>query len=274
MPNSFSYDGTDMSNYGLTLLPYDEPWMPKPLLSKSRPPQGAAEFHGVNFLEGIITLECLVKGSSTSDLHTKRDAIVLKLNPKLGNKRIDLHEITDRFWYGRLISSIRAPQKGDRNTRFGLTFETVNAAHSTTLDDDTFAIVSDPDTFDVDSGGAIGGTEYAHPTWYVRNTTGSMVTGNIVLANTTTGETLTWSGIFEDDRWLRIGREDAAGRFLYTLGKSDSTGADPTAETYSNVMSGYVSGDWPRLKPDVQNAMSITGLSAGTVRWLYRDRFI
>lgn len=276
MPDSFNFDNTDMSgaDYGLTVLPYDEPWMPKPMMSKSRPPQGAVEFHGVNFQEGVIALDCLVTGADASDLHTKRDAIVLKLNPKLGNKRIDLHAITDRFWYGRLTSAIPASLKGGGHVLFGLKFETVEAAHGTTLEDDTFTILTDPDTFNIDSAGAIGGTEYGHPTWYIRNTTGGTVTGNIVLNNTTTGESLTWAGSFEDDKWLRIGNEDAAGRFGYSIDKSDGTGADATAETYSSVMSGYVSGDWPRLKPNVQNFISITGLSAGTMRWTYRDRFI
>lgn len=276
MANSFSYDSTDLDTLGLNVQPYNEPWMPIPNLSKARPPQGQAEFHGVNYQEGMIILDCVVRGSSVSDLHSKMDAIVLLLDPTLGNKRIDLDEITDRFWYARLVSGIQAPQKGQMSTTFQLHFETVEHGYSITEDDNSFTIASNPDSFTVDSGGAIGGTAPTTPVWYIRNTVGSNVTGDILLKNDTLGDPVfKWNGTLEDDRWLRIGSILlSSGRFLYTLRKSDGTGNDPTIETYTNVISGYRSGDWPILKPNVQNTMTVTGLSAGTVRWVYRDRFI
>lgn len=275
MADSFSYDSTDLDALGLNVQPYNEPWMATPNLSKARPPQGPAEFHGVNYREGVVTLDCVVRGTSTADLHSKLDIIVLLLDPTLGNKRIDLDEITDRFWYARLVSGIPAPQKGDRSTTFQLRFETAGSGHSTTEDDDTFTILTDPDGFNVDSAGAIGGTAKTSPVWYIRNTTGADVTGTITLQNTTLNDpALSWSGTLEDDRWLKVGGIDAVGRFFYSLRKSDGTGADPTIETYTSVISGYNSGDWPLLKPNTQNAMNVTGLSAGTVRWVYRDRFI
>lgn len=275
MANSFSYDSTDLAGLGLTVQPYDEPWMPIPNLSKARPPQGPAEFHGVNYQEGVIILNCVVRGSSTADLHSKLDTIVLLLDPRLGNKRIDLDEITDRFWYARLVSGIQAPQKGKMSTTFQLRFETVEGGYSTTEDDDTFTIASSPDTFNVDSAGAIGGTSEALPVWYIRNTTGGDVTDQIILQNTTlSNPALIWKGNLNDDRWLKIGSVNAAGRFLYTIEKSEGTGSDATSETYSRVIGSYVSGHWPVLKPGTQNAMTITGLSAGTMRWVYRDRFI
>lgn len=275
MANSFSYDTTDLDGLGLNVQPYNEPWMPVPNLTKARPPQGPAEFHAVNYQEGSIILDCVVRGSSTADLHSKMDAIVLLLDPTLGNKRIDLDEITDRFWYGRLVSGILTPQKGDRSTTFKLKFETTGAGHSTTEDDATFTIASDPDSFNVDSAGAIGGTSKTLPVWYIRNTEGGDVTGTFTLQNTTLNDpAFSWTGTLEDDRWFRIGSVNAIGRFLYTLDKSDGTGADPTAETYTSVISGYNSRDWPLLKPNTQNAMTVTGLSSGTVRSVYRDRFI
>lgn len=275
MANSFSYANTDLDGLGLNVQPYDEPWMPVPNLSKARPPQGPAEFHGVNYQEGSIVLDCVVRGSSKADLHTKLDAIVLLLDPTLGNKRIDLDEIPDRFWYARLVSGIPAPQKGAMATTFQLKFETTGPGHRTTEGDDTFAIASDPDSFNVDATKAIGGTAKTSPVWYIRNTEGADFTGTITLQTTTLNDpAFSWTGTLEDDRWLRIGRVDAVGRFLPELAKSDGTGADPTAETYTSVISGYNSGDWPLLKPNTQNAMSVTGLSAGTIRWVYRDRFI
>ncbi len=275
MADSFSYDSTDLDTLGLNVQPYNEPWMPIPNLSKSRPPQGPAEFHGVNYQEGSIVLDCVVRGSSTADLHSKLDTIALLLDPTLGNKRLDVDEITDRFWYARLVSGIQAPQKGDRSTTFQLRFETVEGAHSTTLDDATFTIATDPATFQVNFASAVGGTAKSRPVWYIRNTTGGPIIGTITLQNTTLNDpAFSWSGQFEDDRWLRIGSLDAAGRYLFTLDKSDTGGADPTAETYTSVISGYNSGDWPLLKPGTQNAMSITGVPAGTMRWIYRDRFI
>lgn len=276
MANSFSYNTTDLATLGLNVQPYDEPWMPVPNLSKARPPQGPAEFHGVNYQEGSIVLDCVVRGSSRADLHSKMDAIVLLLDPTLGNKRIDLDEIPDRFWYARLVSGIPAPQKGQMSTTFQLRFETVEHAHSTAEDDDTFTIESSPDSFSVDSGGAIGGTAPARPVWYIRNTSGGTLTNQIIFQNTTLSDPAwTWKATgVQNNRWLRIGSVNAAGRFLYTIDKSDGTGADATAETYSNVIQNYVSGNWPILKPNTQNSMTISGFPAGTVRWVYRDRFI
>ncbi len=275
MADSFSWNTTDLATLGLNVQPYNEPWMPVPNLTKARPPQGPAEFHGVNYQEGSILLDCVVRGSSTADLHSKLDTIVLLLDPTLGNKRIDLDEIPDRFWYARLVSGIPAPQKGAMTTTFRLRFEMTGGGHSTTEDDDTFTIASDPDSFNVDSGGAIGGTAKTSPVWYIRNTTGGIVGTPITLQNTTLNDpAFSWEGVLEDGRWLRIGSINAAGRFLPALDKSDGAGADATAETYTSVMSGYNSGDWPLLKPNVQNAMAVTGLSSGVMRWVYRDRFI
>lgn len=276
MADSFSYDSTDLAGLGLNVQPYNEPWMPVPNLTKARPPQGPAEFHGVNYQEGQIVLDCVVRGSSASDLHSKLDAIVLLLDPTQGNKKIALDEIPGRFWLARLVSGIQAPQKGQMATTFQLRFETAGPGYSTTEDDDTFTIASNPDSFNVDSAGAIGGTAPTTPVWYIRNTTGGDVTGSILLQNVTLNDpTFQWIGTLEDDRWLRIGSIlVSSGRFLYTLRKSNGTGANPTIETYTNVIDGYKFGDWPILKPNTQNAMVVTGLSSGTVRWVYRDRFI
>jgi hypothetical protein len=135
------------------------------------------------------------------------------------------------------------------------------------------SIASSPDTLTI--ANVTGNVSRIPVEIYIRNTTGGDLTSTaITVANDTTGDTITWKGTLQDDRWLRFGSIDTKGRFAATIEKSDGTGADPEAEAYTSVESGYQSGDWVRLKGGVDNDITITGVSAGTIEYTYRGRYL
>jgi len=269
MANSLAYDSVDLggASYGLTLLRTPLPRFPSPVLDIQTPAQGRGFSQGVNYDPRVMALPMGLAASSHADIQTKLDALALVLDVT-ADKKIQLDQITDRYWMGRLNAPIESFRRGSVGAGFMLEFLLADrAAYSTTEEDNTFSIVSDPDTFNVESAAAVAGTDFVYPVWYIRNTTGGNIT-TLTLNNTTTSESLTWNATLEDNRWLKIDLTN------FVISKSASTNADATAETYSASMGGWATGSvWPRLQPNVQNAMSVSGLSSGTARWIYRARF-
>lgn len=148
--------------------------------------------------------------------------------------------------------------------------------------------VTGPDTFSLDgsegngaytSGGtweaAAAGTAKAEPEWYIRNTTGGQVSGEIKVENLTLpGDTLTVTVTLDDGEWLKLGSRDTQDRFRSTIDISTAGGSDPLALSYADALSSWKSGLMPRLLPGVQNDIKVTGLSSGTLRAIYRATYL
>jgi hypothetical protein len=74
--------------------------------------------------------------------------------------------------------------------------------------------------------------------------------------------------------WIQIGQLDSDGRFSPVLKMSSASDADPDNVSFIDIISMYTLGDWPRLKGGVDNDITITGISTGTLLWKYRARYL
>lgn len=274
MANSFSYGGTDMSTLGVFVAAGVAPWAPSPSIQAAGSPGGGYRLGGQGYRQGRAILPVVMRATSMANLNTYRDSIARTLDVTNGAKKLTIDSITDRYWIALWDSEIAAPNNyPGANTRFDLGFTLEGHAYGTTAVTGTSALATDPDDFTIS---APAGNAPATTVWYIRNETGSTYTGNIRLDSSTMGEYIEWYGELGDDYWLRIGSEDANGRYEYSLGKSTTNGGTPSALTYTDARSGVTTngGDWPRLKVAVTNTIQVTGLSAGTVNYSYRPRYI
>lgn len=274
MSNSFTWDGVDLSQYDLQVTDHSVPLMGDIVFSEHVAAFGDAEFTSVNHAKRNITLACAVTATSQEQLKNKMEYILGLLNPILGDKVFSLDDIPNRRFVGRVQGISEPTVKG----RWGYSFTVSIVALAHTQDQDetniaALSIATDPDTLTVP---VVRGNVSRTPTeFYIRNETGAALTGaTITLANDTTSETISWVGTLADDQWLRFGSLDSNGRFSASIALSDSTGADPEAESYTESISGYSAGDWPRLKGGVENSITVTGVSTGTLECTYRGRYL
>ena len=87
---------------------------------------------------------------------------------------------------------------------------------------------------------------------------------SVTLANSTTGETVTWTGALSSGHWLKF--DTARG----VIEKSTDSGGNWTNVNYG------VSGSYQdvRLKGGVQNTLVVTGVSSGTLTVTYTGRYL
>lgn len=272
MSISMTWNGEDLSVYGLKITAKSIPVMPQSVNKTHAAIFGDSLRTSVNHTNRSISVTCAVVGASYTDLQDKMDAVLLRLNGLLGDKTMILDDEPDRRYIVR-VQGISTPQF-DGHWGKGFVVNMMAMAHkqATSEVNASIAIETSPDSLVT---AVISGTASRIPVEiYLRNETGASLTAAaITVSNDTTSETITWTGTLEDDRWLRFGSLDSLGRFTSSIEKSNSTGADPEAETYTSVESGYTSGDWPRLKGGEVNTFTITGISTGTLETTYRARF-
>jgi len=270
---SFIFDGTDMRSHGLTVVDWDIPEFPPVIAEAHTPLEGDTEISSVSFGPREITLDCAVTATSEANLQTAMDAIKKVCNPLLTDKVLTIDDAEpSRQYRGRFLAASSQRVKGKWGAIFSFTFLGRPYKEATSATTGTDTISADPEAWAISS---VTGTANRIPLMvYVRNTTGGNTTNAIVLTNTTNSETITWTGTLEDDRWLRFGFFATDGRYETSISKSDSTGADATAEDYTSVISGYTSGDWVRLKGGETNNLTIAGLSAGSIAWEYTGRYL
>lgn len=278
MAHSFSFDGTDLagSSYGLMVARMPMVWSTAPVLDVQKPLYGFAASQGVAFEPRSIALPCWVEGSSHSDLQAKLDAIVMLLDSELGAKDLKLDWIPGRYWRARLSSPIVPEFAGATVARLQLEFWTGEPGFANAETEQTVEVDADPKSFNVPASGVVAGTHDAYPVWFIKG--GGTPTGVVTLANTTTGESITWQGVILPDQWLAIARGwRAASPALqsWSMFLSTGTGADPTALSYAQAISGFSAGGmFPRLKRGVANAMTVSGLgSDAEVQVMYRARY-
>lgn len=271
--NSITWNGEDFSAYNLRVEDYNLPFMAQTIFTAHSTSGGDSQFTSINSLHRTITIDCYVSSDTESGLRDNMEAILERVNPVLGDKSFSIDKIPDRRYIGR-VSAISTPSvKGMWGYTFTMTVQALSEAQDESETNTAQAIASDPDTLTfADIAGNVSRTPAE---FYIRNETGGNLTSTaITLTNGTTNESIIWNGTLNDDQWLRIGEIDSDGRFSASIGLSDSTGADPEAESYTSAISGYTSGDWPRLKGGSDNAITVDGVSAGQLEITYRGRYI
>jgi hypothetical protein len=233
---------------------------------------GDSHFTTVSHTKRGISLVCSVVADSKLALQSNLDDIRRILNPLLADKVFTFDDFANRRYVGRVVSMSAPTAKGRWGVVFNIDLVTLAYTQALTETNASASIATDPDTLTIS---AVAGSASRIPCeFYIRNETAGTITNTITLTNDTTGEAISWTGTLQDDKWLRFGSLGTDGRFSSVIQISDSTGADPEAETYFGVESGYNSGDWPRLKGGVDNSITVTGVSTGTLEWTYRGRYI
>lgn len=269
MSHSLSYNSTDCggSSYGLYVMDIETQLMAPPRLDMQDVAQGwgaaaACRNYGVK----EFSLHCAASGTSASNLRTKLDALRLLLNPMNGEKALKFDDFeSDRFWYAFLSSEIPASVRGASWIEFDLSFIAPDPrAYSTTETDLDFTIETDPDAFTLKAAGvAVGGTAEIEPVWTITNSSGGAVS-SVRLSNATTLEAVLCTTSLANGNLLRIDRA------RWAVEKSTDGGS-----TYTSVISATSSESVPpSISPGETNAVTVTGLSAGTLNATYRERYL
>ena len=113
MSDSLSFDGTNLSTYGVSLVDSPIPIFAPPKIQTANIPQS----HGVavrgQYLQPrTISVDVVIEGSSFSDLLSKLDSIRALLSPSKGDKQIIFDHQNTRYYLGRLENDIEVPVLG------------------------------------------------------------------------------------------------------------------------------------------------------------------
>ena len=273
MSNSMVFNGIDLSSdtYGVTVTERDTVFMPPSSVDIVNVPYSFGGLSDQSFTGPVeLPVPIVIEGTDNKDLHTKMDALqLLFFQRRAVETTLRFDTSPERYYNARLVSNVPATPRGVSVLRCSLTFLVPDPRlYSTTETTQTETITSTPDSFTFPASGTTGGTATIDPVWYIRRTDANAAV-TVILNNTTATEALTRAGTLEQNRWLKI---DSSQRVM-RVWKSDSTGADPLAETYTTAMAG-VSGVFPRLAPGVASTITVTGITTGTLTAIYRERYM
>lgn len=271
MANSMHFNSVDLSSatYGVTVEHRDLPLFPFVNVDETNLPYGFGGMSQGAYTESYpMAVPVTVIGSSAANLKTKLDALALLLYQRMDSlTTLKFDTSSDRYWNVRFKGISDAARKGVA-VQCTLNFAAPDPrAYATSATNQSAGITSNPDTVTVPADGVVAGSAPADPVIYVRNSSGDTVSG-VIVNNTTRSETLTFGGSLDDTYWLKIDCTPTTQRCY----RSTNTGDDPTILTYTEVMGG-VSGDFPLLDPGVANSFTVTALSAGTFKIVYRARY-
>lgn len=263
------------ATYGLTVVGAPKlPMLAKAKARRQSIAQSNTSILGADYFDtAMLTLTCSVSGTSWATLCAKIDNIKAALDPRKGNHIILIDGITDRYWVGALMDGVDWGWLAAHANRFDLVFTLTSpmAYAVSPPDDQTVTVSSSPTSFKVPADSVptplatdiVSGTEDAYPEWVIKCTSGA---SSLVLANTTTSETITLLAISAGD-WIRMDRE------TNHVEVSDDSGS-----TYSSAMAKVATTattpNIPRLTPGVQNELTLTGLATGEIVIAYTPRYL
>lgn len=251
MSLSFTFNGIDMSAYGLTVMTHDAsnlaqenesqliqdlswPFRPK------KPPKP-------------ITLQVSVKAADRATLKSYLDSIKQVITTEIPCNLI-LDSLDNRYWLAKM-ESVSKGFHGPKLWQGTIIFKADDpVAYATSETSSDFSIDADPKTVNE----AVAGTGYVSPVYTL--TAGEDLTdATIIVANLTTDETLTWEGSLSNGEELAI---DVAHWIVKVEGVASMSGLDSTSK-------------FPRLAPGETNQIRITGFSTtGSLNITYRERYL
>ena len=273
MAKSFTYGGVDMADYNVQVVEFDVPEMATIPLKTHAAIYGDSAFTSTNHTIREIKLKLSVGGTSETDMYSNIDALKGALNPILADKVLSIDAIPNRRFLGRTKAISQPSVKGRWVRVFDVSIVTLAHTQASAEVTSSGALATSPDTVTIS---AVAGNVSRTPAeFYLRNTTGAAITsGTITLENETTNETIIWKGTIPNGYWLRFGTLNDNGTHKSTIQMSTTGGADPSILLYANAEVGYQSGDWTRLKGGVDNDITVTGITTGTLLWVYRGRYL
>jgi len=245
--NSLTFNSTDLQDYGLITTSYD---LPVAQDAQSIRLQNKAYAWRSSLQPKAIAVGVVVTAASQALLITALDNIKTKLNTREDAELI-LDILSTRYWNAR-FDSFNGGFVSPTAWRGNLSFTTLDPlAYSTSETDSDHNIDADPDTV-IETAGGTANTE---PVYTL--TAGEALNGvTIELNNLTTEVALTWEGDLADTDELEI---DVAN-WLVTKNDTPSMAA--------------VSGQFPYLQPGA-NSIKVTNFSTtGTLKILYRARYL
>ena len=207
-----------------------------------------------------IEFEAYCDTESMATLWALLDQLKVILDPLKGEK--NLYVFADRYWPAKRVGDFDLER-----------FHCSGIIRWTMLCSDPHAYAveeTDSEHTIAESPAAVyeqtGGTAYINPVYII---TPDVEISGITLANVTTDEEITWEGTvggggggyYADYSKLRIDTE----HFLIEAWDGDE---------WVVVMDGYTGGTFPRLRPDYNNHLIITGMESGTLEIVYRDRYL
>lgn len=210
-----------------------------------------------------ISVTAVQVGDTPADSRAKHDRLMCLLTqPETRQLILDLDDRwPDRYW-DVLLTSAPAPDavRQHRVQRFNLTFSVPGAyGYSTTLTERTVTLASDPTAVNETPGGSA----IASPVYEIENLDDYDATP-IKIANTSTGDSITWGGSLGTGDILRVDTH----RQLVEI--STDGGTSWTA-SMASLDSGH---KWPRLRPLTANSLEVSGVSDGAIDISYRDTYL
>ena len=247
------YNGTNLSTYGLTAkITSPSSFMPSIRTSYIEVANKAYDFQAY-LNPRVIELECYVTGASEANLISNLDNISLLLSPTAGTQELILDFPDDRYYNAKLNSPIDWNIVHHKLAQSTITFICPDPlGYDNDLTSSDYNIDDDPDTVQE----AVGGTAWVEPIYTL--TAGEALTDvTIKVENTDTEEELQWTGSLSNGEELVI---DVATWLVTKEGSASMS---------------TVTGQFPRLKPDMTNHIKITAFSnTGTLSISYRNTYL
>ena len=252
MAGGFSFGGTTAASLGLTLLE-----SPIPALATLREREASIEGKhgeydfGTEFGRRELRLQCLLVGTSASDLWAKMDTLAKTLDPRQAYQQLIFDFMASRYYLAR-VSAIPELQKfSPRKGHMELSFKVKDAfAYGTSLVQSSHTITVDPQSVSE----SVGGNAPAEPEYQL--TCGSAISGGTVVVNNATSDlSLSWGGTL------------AAGDVLAIKL------ANWVCERNGTVVMANVSGQFPALRGGTANSITVSGFR-GTAVIEYRSRWL
>ena len=247
MANSFKYNGTDLSTYGLSITSSNAHIISQIIPSIQL--KDRAYNSGYQRPARPFNFNIAVIGTGVSDVITKLDNIKKTMVTETSNQLI-LDVITTRYFNAQLESfdgTFSAPTVWEGSVSFTCADP---LGYSTTETSSDFNIDADPDTVIE----AVGGTGLVNPV-YTLVAGGTLSTITLKVENVTTDEELQWTGSLVDEDEIEIDVKH------WTVKKNDTE-------------SMTISGEFPRLTHGA-NSIKVTAFgTTGTLNIKYRDTYL
>ena len=249
MTRSIEFNSVDLSDYGLVVMGASinrQPQTPNALQLHDRAVAGPSGRR-----PRIIPIRFMVTATTRAQLDTYLDAIKLAIVTE------DEAELRRDTLSGRYWNAVLAEFDGDYISPIAfsgwMNFQCADPrAYDDTETSSDYNIDADPKTVTE----AVGGTDYARPV-YTLTAGENLVDVTIEVESLETGEVIEWTGSLANTEVLEI---DTAN-FLV-----EKEGAASMAT---------VSGEFPRLMPNQNNRIQVTGFSTtGTLNIKYRDTYL
>lgn len=251
MAGAFTFNGIDMSAYGLTVTDNNASGYEDSLEIIQTKSQGYIS--GEYMPARSLILDVFIQGTSIADLKTKLDDIVAVLRTGT-EENLVLDDDPTKLFSAHYKGKQKQSSVGLKNWQGTLSFLCPDPlAYSTTETSSNYDIDADPKTITE----TVGGTAITKPVWTL--TAGETLTDvTISLKNYSTDEELTWTGSLATGDELEI---DSATQYVKKNGTIDMAAVDPSKK-------------FPRLAVGV-NSITVTGFSTtGTLNITYRDAYI